>query len=108
MATQSSPNLTIAKITDADAEVTADSSARGTHESATEHYRKGRRRVRFAEISDSPAAMGVVGVAMVALVERSPLLATRAAWAMLEDSCASRWSAHRGRDRRLLTRRRDH
>ena len=60
------------------------------------------RRVRFAEtISGSSAAMGISGLAMVALVERSPWLAARAARVILEDSYATRVSSRRERGHRL-------
>lgn len=77
--------------------MTADHPA-GLDESVEQGDVSGRRRVRFAEtISGSSAAMGISGLAMVALVERSPWLAARAARVILEDSYATRVSSRRER-----------
>lgn len=79
--------------------MTADRQA-GLDESAEQREVSGRR-VRFAEtISGSSAAMGISGLAMVALVERSPWLAARAARVILEDSYATRVSSRRERGHR--------
>jgi hypothetical protein len=82
--------------------MTADRPASGIDQSVGQHNVDARRRVRFAEtISGSSAAMGISGLAMVALVERSPWLAARAARVILEDSYATRVSSRRERGHRL-------
>lgn len=55
------------------------------------------RRPLLPEISDSSVMSGVMGVAAVAVVNRSPRLALRAARVVLETEYASRSSAPRRR-----------
>jgi hypothetical protein len=56
-------------------------------------------RSRFGRVSESEAVEGIVGVAMVGLLEKDPRLAMRAARVLLEDGYRSRQSARRARRR---------
>lgn len=56
-------------------------------------------RGKFGRVSESEAMEGIVGVAMVGLLEKDPRLAMRAARVLLEDGYRSRQSARRARRR---------
>jgi hypothetical protein len=56
-------------------------------------------RSRFGRVSESEAVEGIVGVAMVGLLEKDPRLAMRAARVLLADSYRSRQSMRRARRR---------